>query len=187
MKIYSRKLPAFAVVFLISGCASLSKEECQQGDWYGIGFSDGVQGRSIARFDQHREACAEHGVTVDISTYETGRHKGLRRFCSASNAYRHGELLQRYDGICPAELEQNYLSNYIAGLETALQQTENDHDELVEKFEDTERLLIYLEEEIARKKVKKELKEIDVEIHSTRERRNMIFRLLKSAELMQSH
>ncbi len=186
MKTYVRKLPTLAIVFLLSGCASLSKEECQQGDWYGIGFSDGVQGRSLARFDQHREACAEHGVRVDISTYETGRYKGLRRFCSASNAYRHGELLQRYDGICPAELEQDYLSNYIAGLEGALQQTENHYDELAKEFEDTERLLIYLEEKIARKKVRKDLKEIDAEISNLRERRNMIFRLLKSAELMQS-
>ena len=66
-----------AAIIFVSGCASLSKEECQTADWRTIGYEDGVQGRPEARIGEHRKACAEHGVALELETYRSGWDEGV--------------------------------------------------------------------------------------------------------------
>ena len=56
---------ALALMSLILSCASLSKNECLQADWFEIGRKDGVMGRPRALFQQHSDACSKHGITPD--------------------------------------------------------------------------------------------------------------------------
>jgi hypothetical protein len=90
---------------LISGCASMGKDECLQADWQIIGYEDGARGYPGTRISVHRKACAKHGVAPDMTAYEAGRQKGLQEWCTPRNGYRLGLKGNRYNGVCPKSLE----------------------------------------------------------------------------------
>lgn len=62
-----RIISFFALVVLVSSCASLSKDECVNADWRLIGYEDGSNGAGRVRIGQHRKACADHGVVPKTS------------------------------------------------------------------------------------------------------------------------
>src|SRR5215470_12711004 len=82
------------VALATSGCASMSKDECLAMD---------------------RKACAKYGVRSDLDLYQAGRAQGLREYCKPANGYRLGSNGASYDGVCPADLERDFLSAYDAG------------------------------------------------------------------------
>lgn len=100
---------ASITALLISGCASMGKDECLQADWQTIGYEDGARGYPGTRIGVHRKACAKHGVAPDMAAYEAGRQKGLEEWCTPRNGYRLGLKGHRYNGICPESLESPYI------------------------------------------------------------------------------
>lgn len=109
-------LPAMLVGLLIlSGCASLSAEECLAADWYTIGVEDGSRGQSVSRIGAHRKACAEVGVQPDMARYSEGRAFGLQSFCTRERGYTEGENGRSYSGVCPPHLEPIFMQGYLAG------------------------------------------------------------------------
>ncbi len=99
----------------VTGCATLNKSECSTADWRTIGFEDGARGASASLIGKHREACAKHGIVVDLAAYRQGRDEGLRQYCRAQNGFRLGERGVAYNGMCPADLEPEFRSAYEAG------------------------------------------------------------------------
>lgn len=87
------------LLVILAACASLSEAECRGGDWRGIGFSDGASGRTADHIAAHRKACADLGITPDVTAWNAGRKQGLRDYCTPANAYRVG---RRGDSISPA-------------------------------------------------------------------------------------
>lgn len=71
----------------LSGCATLSKEECLVVDWREVGFSDASQGYTQARVAEHRSACAEAKVTVNLDQYNSGFAQGLKNYCTANTGF----------------------------------------------------------------------------------------------------
>jgi len=117
-------------VFLLPGCATLSEEECLTADWRMIGYEDGVKGQSGAQIGQHREACADHGVTPDMDAYRQGREEGLRQYCQPENGYRMGARGASYGGICPSDTADVFRAAYLEGkhlfeLSSSVRRTEN--------------------------------------------------------------
>ena len=109
-------LPAMLVGLLIlSGCASLSAEECLAADWYTIGVEDGSRGQPVSRIGAHRKACAEVGVQPDMARYNDGRAFGLQSFCTRERGYSEGENGRSYSGVCPPHLEPIFMQGYLAG------------------------------------------------------------------------
>ena len=51
----------------LSGCATMSGDECMTSDWSAIGYEDGARGYTTDRLASHRKACAKHGVTPDFA------------------------------------------------------------------------------------------------------------------------
>lgn len=102
---------------VLTGCATLSKDECLTADWYQIGYEDGSRGYSDARISAHREACAKHGVAPDFRMYQDGHAEGVIRFCTQRNGFEQGQRGYSYTGICPASLEGPFLDGYEAGRE----------------------------------------------------------------------
>ena len=100
---------------VLSGCATLSEEQCLVGDWYGIGVADGQSGYSFQRLGEHNEACASHGVIPDAALYEQGRQQGLRSYCTPQIGFREGRQGDSYAGVCPAHLEADFLAGYSDG------------------------------------------------------------------------
>lgn len=99
----------------VSGCASMSSEECAASDWSAIGYEDGSRGYTTERFAKHRKACAKHGITPDFRAYQAGRDEGLVEFCQPSRGYNLGVNGGTYHGVCDAALEEEFLDAYRVG------------------------------------------------------------------------
>lgn len=113
---------AVLCVVALTGCASMSKEECRYVDWRTVGYEDGASGRPASRLGDHRRACADHGVAPDLAAYEAGRAAGMREFCQAHNGYRVGASGQVYYGTCPADLAPAFERGYDQGRELYVRQ-----------------------------------------------------------------
>ena len=99
----------------LSGCASMSKDECLAVDWRTVGYEDGVEGYPGDQIAQHRKACAKYGVRADLALYQEGRNQGLLEFCQPTNGYNLGVRGAAYRGVCPAQIEPTFLRAYNAG------------------------------------------------------------------------
>ena len=99
----------------LSGCASMSGDECMATDWSAVGFEDGARGYTTERFSKHRKACAKHGVTADFSAYQSGREQGLVEYCQPGRGYDVGVNGGRYYGVCSVDHEADFLDAYNAG------------------------------------------------------------------------
>ena len=81
-----RGLPLL-LALVVSGCASMNKEECLTADWRTVGFHDGAAGHTADGIDAHRQACAEYGVVPNLDRYLDGRKSGLKEYCRAARGY----------------------------------------------------------------------------------------------------
>jgi len=96
---------ASGALTLLAACASLSEDQCVAGDWRGIGFADGAQGRSPDYIARHQKACAKVGVTPDLQAWLAGRQDGLARYCTPAKAYDVGRSGRSVAPYCsPAQL-----------------------------------------------------------------------------------
>ncbi len=110
-----RTLAVSMLVAVLSGCASMSAEECAASDWKAVGFEDGARGYTSDAFTRHRRECAEHGITADFDAYQAGRSQGLQEFCQPGRGFSHGVNGGQYYGVCPQELENGFVDAYNAG------------------------------------------------------------------------
>jgi hypothetical protein len=108
----------------LSGCASMSSEECVNSDWAAIGYEDGSRGYTTDKFGSRRKACAKHGVTADFKAYgvtadfkayQEGREEGLVEFCQPSRGYNLGASGGTYYGVCDVAMEEEFLDAYRVG------------------------------------------------------------------------
>lgn len=111
LMIKSVSVPISAMALLavvgLSGCATMSAEECVSADWYQVGVSDGAEGRSTQRIEQHRQACAEAGVSPNVQAWLAGREEGLRMYCTPGKAFQVGRSGAALAPDCkPEELNQ---------------------------------------------------------------------------------
>lgn len=102
---------------LLSGCATMSKEECKQADWYLKGVDDATHGHPLDRVVEHGKACARIKVVPDMKEYREGHAKGARLYCIPEKGYTEGRNGAAYNGICPVELESKFLRAYGDGQE----------------------------------------------------------------------
>ena len=113
----SRIAGIFSLIALLalSGCAGMSADECALSDWRTIGFEDGSMGYTADRVGSHRKACAKHGVAPDFEAYQSGWREGVRQFCQPSRGFNVGASGARYNGICPSDMEPDFVDAYNAG------------------------------------------------------------------------
>ncbi len=130
LKTYSLLL---ALLVLLAGCESMSKEECRVADWQRVGFKDGASGESERRLAAYTEDCGEAGVQPDAQAYRRGWDSGIQRFCTAANGWREG--VQGHSGknaVCQAQPGYEAFTRYLdAGLQvyrTSEQMRQNDHE-----------------------------------------------------------
>jgi len=99
----------------LSGCASMSGDECETSDWSAIGYEDGSRGYADNRLGKHRKACAKHGITPDFAAYQSGRDRGLVQYCQPRRGFSVGSSGGQYNGVCRVDLEADFLDAYNAG------------------------------------------------------------------------
>ena len=108
---------AASAILALSGCAGMNQAECTSADWRMIGFEDGTAGRTQGRIGEYRKDCAEHGVSPNLALYQQGYSEGVRNFCTESNGFNQGRNGTSYRGICPDDLESDFLAAYGLGRE----------------------------------------------------------------------
>lgn len=101
-----------ALAFLLAGCATLNEQECRSKPASQLGLEDGRQGYGLWRLDKHVEACSRFGLGIDRAAYLAARERGLREYCTPDNGERVGYRGERYENVCPAELEGPFLKRY---------------------------------------------------------------------------
>ena len=110
-----RSLLAITSALVITGCASMSEEECLTADWYTIGYEDGSRGYTADQIGNRRQACAKHGVAPDFRVYQDGRAEGLKEYCQPQRGFNVGASGGRYYGVCPANLEPGFVDAFRTG------------------------------------------------------------------------
>lgn len=109
------RLCCLSAAVLLSGCAAMSKKECQTADWRDQGMGDALAGYDRSRLADLREACAKAGVVPNEALYWDGWNQGIRRFCTPDNGARWGREGHSYSGSCPAELNAAFSDRYREG------------------------------------------------------------------------
>lgn len=152
------------LLLVLSGCASLSEEECLTGDWEGIGYRDGLQGELQSVLSEHQKSCSEYQISLNLDEYLQGRKQGLKAYCLPNNGFRVGLRGVEYSYVCPKALEKSFLIEYQRGrtiylqqkkvneLETEIESVEKQLKKLTKKIKTTERNL--LEEGVSRQERK---------------------------------
>jgi hypothetical protein len=106
-------LPLVAVT--LTACSTMSRPECEVSDWHSVGFEDGARGASVARIGDYRKACSKYNVSPDLDAYRSGYAQGVETYCREANGFKVGSGGGAYGGICPAELEEDFLTGYRDG------------------------------------------------------------------------
>ena len=60
-------------------------------------------------------ACGKFGIRADEAAYGAGRQEGLMLFCTAENGRRAGAEGKNYYGVCPANLEPDFMREFRIG------------------------------------------------------------------------
>lgn len=108
-------LITMSALIVLSGCASMSEEECVMSDWQTVGYEDGLVGKSPAAIGNYRKACAKAGVTPNLESYRTGHDEGLQTYCRPATGYRLGENGGNYNGVCARNDESQFLAAFEEG------------------------------------------------------------------------
>jgi hypothetical protein len=91
----ARWLGLLVVMVLLGGCTAGMQDLANSGDWYEIGYRDGVKGQPARSY----KALNELG-TVDRSQYDEGYLEGVSEYCNPDFAYQIGMSGQLYEGVC---------------------------------------------------------------------------------------
>lgn len=114
---------AILALLAMQGCASMSPEACVASDWYQVGVADGEKGRVRERIARYQEDCGKAGIVPDVPRYMAGRDEGLRTYCTLPNAIEVGKRGGSYNGVCPPDLQDDFVAGFRAGL--AIDQAED--------------------------------------------------------------
>ncbi|AUI68494.2 DUF2799 domain-containing protein [Beggiatoa leptomitoformis] len=182
-----KMLFAGSFMFLLAGCASLSQEECQQGNWQTIGYNDGAQGYKVERFSSHQEACAEYKVRPNFQLYKQGYEKGIVTYCRPNKGYDLGKQLSQYEGVCPSHLETAFLNAYLDGLEANYRAAQTTLNSKNSEYRRLSALLSSSREENTRRKIQNDLKTLDNEIEQLESKQETAIELRDRAESILSH
>ncbi|MBB3167188.1 DUF2799 domain-containing protein [Simiduia aestuariiviva] len=110
------KYLCLGLILLISGCATMNKEECQLADWQAVGYKHGAQGQSATSFNQYQADCADHNIKADFGAFKRGHQAGLDEYCSYETGLRLGSSGSNYNGQCSSRRYEDFASGYQEGV-----------------------------------------------------------------------
>jgi len=164
---FPHRLSLLLSAILLSGCASMSEQECLTVDWHDQGQRDGQSGYSLSRIEEHREACAKVGVAPNLAAYRAGRNVGILRYCTRSNGIEQGRRGSGYRNACPAELEPAFLDGYRAG--NRVYEAQRRADQLQNNLNSKQRELERAKTNAERKRLREDLRHLDRRLRDARD------------------
>lgn len=108
-------LLAVVAASLVSGCATLSEQECKTADWGRLGHQDGAAGHPQSRLAEHAEACAKVGIRPMADLWRAGWDQGIWLYCTPQVGWREGLAGRGYQGVCRGRNEAAFLQAHQAG------------------------------------------------------------------------
>lgn len=134
-------MSATLLLFALSGCATMSEDQCMLADWHQVGFQDGSKGYGRDRLSDHAEACSAYGVRPDADAYFAGRARGLAAYCTPFHGFEVGRQGQARSDVCPPALAPAFLAGYDDGhtvhvAEYQLQSARDDQQEMHNRLKD---------------------------------------------------
>lgn len=161
------RLLAIFLFVMLSGCASMSEQECLTANWLDQGYRDGRGGMPLSLLADHAEACAKVGVVPDAMAYRKGRDQGVIEYCTPENARHEGRLGRSYRNACPAHLERRFLRDYEDG--KRVYNAEQEVDRLNRRASELERSIKKEKDDAKRQVLRRELRGIDRDLSRARE------------------
>ena len=89
------KVVLFALSLFLTACSSSDRELAKNGDWYQVGFSDGIKGFHTRSFDDLQKL-----GQVNQAEYDQGYIDAIKEYCNPNFAYQIGFSGQYYEGVC---------------------------------------------------------------------------------------
>jgi len=126
----------------------MSPEECLQANWEEVGYSDAVEGYPVSRSSEHREACADTGVSVDFELYRNGHALGLPYYCTRETGFEAADHGGDFASQCRRDTFPDYVVGYSEGLDVFALKTEMREFEIQidEKSDQAEALLAQIDQ-----------------------------------------
>ncbi|WP_282177961.1 DUF2799 domain-containing protein [Vibrio nereis] len=90
-----KKLWVSLLALSLAACVATTEQLAEQGDWYQIGYQDGLSGHTQRSFNN----LASLG-SANQAEYEQGYLVGVEEYCNADFAYQMGLSGQYYEGVC---------------------------------------------------------------------------------------
>ena len=187
---------AAAGAMWLSGCATMSEDQCRAGDWGGQGYRDGSQGLPMSRLEDHAKACGKHGVAPEETPYRSAREDGLRTYCRFERGFEEGRRGNDYHGVCRPEEEAGFLPAYHDGqrlhtAESALESAASELDSAVAWIDAREGKLEAKQRELRedgktddeKALIRRRIEEVRGELREARRRARDAERALEWAEL----
>lgn len=129
---------------LLSSCATLTAQDCEQMDWRERGLKDGRAGEEASQLARYKKQCGEFNLSVDAKLYKAGYQAGLKDFCTYENGVEQGESGEKNQNVCPSDLAPEFNKGHVAGYkvyklkEELEEQREKQEDELKKQREQAE-------------------------------------------------
>jgi len=155
-----------ATLLVLTGCASMTEEECLTADWYERGLHDGRNGQPQNYLAQHFEACSKVGVVPREDAWNKGHARGITDYCTPENGARMGRQGHSYRNSCPAHLESAFLAQYRPAYR--VYQAEQHINSLNSSISSKERELDREKNEDKRRKLRRELHDLDDRLRRAR-------------------
>lgn len=158
------QLSAVAVFVMLSGCAVMSVEECQNANWSAVGEKDGMAGRSN-RMGSYEKACLKGNIQPNQMLYQEGYRKGLEYYCQPSIIFNASLNGAGDYGVCPHERHANLAPFHRVAAD--YYQARKQKDEL---FDELERYQKYLLDRDLSKEQREQYRKRLAELRIQRER-----------------
>ncbi|MDT9001691.1 DUF2799 domain-containing protein [Paucibacter sp. APW11] len=161
-----------AVLLALSGCASMSEDQCRRADWQQQGTRDGRDGYGRDRVGDHAEACAKVGVVPDEPRWLTGWSDGVRQYCRPARGWELGLRGEYYRGVCADQPGGDEFERYYEAAKrvyTLGQQLDRNYSEM----QRLERSLADAKTDEERKQLRAQLRELDIEQQRLRARQRV--------------
>lgn len=159
-------LGSVVLVALLSGCASLSEEECRVADWRRLGTDDGAHGHTESRLAEHAEACAKIGIRPDAAQWRAGWDQGVWMYCTPQVGWNEGLAGRGYQGVCRGRNEDAFLQAYQAGNE--IHRLQSRIDSTYQELQRLQRQLREAPNDEARHRLRERMRQLDFELAQLR-------------------
>lgn len=119
----------------LTGCASISKDECISGNWSDIGYKDGVNGKSRGKLADYAKTCMKYGAEPNRDVYLTAFENGLVKYCTFQQGLKLGENGSSYNQVCSGDLANGFSQGYDEG--RVVYEINREHKRLISDYEET--------------------------------------------------